>query len=162
MAFVGARFFMVVTFIDSGNNTSHMRIQLDVADMAAALTAAAADIGSIAAVTKSFITRYTIERQFDNDGSRTPAGEVEEKALLTMLLAGAGNRLASVHIPAPVDTIFVGAAGTRKYNDLDTSDGTLLAFADHYNTGDDFFLSDGEHAQAVVDGKRIHRGSTRG
>lgn len=162
MAFAGDRFFMSCSFIDAGNNTTRTRLQLDVATMADALTAAAAVAPDLAACSKAYMVGYTVEREFLNGDVRTPAGEVEEKALITLALSGVGSRKAAYTIPAPVDTLFAGAAGTDAYNVIDPGDATLTAFTDHFNTGNELFISDGEHTTEVIKGKRIHRSSSRG
>lgn len=163
MAFAtSGRFFMSLTYIDQGNNLSKVEVEIDAADIAAAETIAANDINDFVNMTKAYIQSYTVREEFVNGAARTPAGEVEEKAVITLQLVTPLKK-AILTVPAPVDAAF-GASGTSAYNDVIPTQTLVQALAGDFVS--DFFISDGEHAAVtpgcVLKGKRTHRSSSRG
>jgi len=160
-----ARFFASVTFLDAGNNQSVMEVEVRAANITAAEGIMAAQIADFVAVSDAYIVSYAVREQFVNDAVRTPAGEIEEKAVITLNLATAPKKAVLV-IPAPKATIFAGAPGTNAYNDVDPADAAVVALiADYVETAGVFYLSDGESAadtNTFIKGKRTHRASGRG
>jgi hypothetical protein len=164
MAFASSgKFFLRMTYEDSGNNLSKTEVQIDAADIAAAEVLAAANINDFVNTTKAYIKSYSVSEEFTNGAARTPGGEVEEKAVITLQLTDITKK-AILTIPAPVDTLFSGVAGTDGWNRIDTADSLVQALAGDFVS--DFFISDGEHIAAtpgsVLKGKRTHRSSSRG
>lgn len=157
------RHFASITFEDQGNNLSRMEVEVGGADISAAEAIVAANIADFVAVTKSYIVGYSVREEFVNGAARTPAGEVEEKAVLTLALATAPKKAVLV-IPAPVDAIF-GASGTSDFNRVVTSNTLVQALAGDFLAGG-FMISDGENIAAlpgaVLKGVRTHRSSGRG
>jgi len=155
---------MEITFIDQGDNLSHMTIGVRGADIAAAETNAAANINDIIALTDAYVLSYSVREKFLNGAARTPAGEVEEKAVLTLQLATAGKKAVFV-IPAPKDTLFVAASGPN-FNVVDGADSAIVAIVgDFADTGGSFYISDGETVAdtgGFIKGRRTHRASSRG
>jgi hypothetical protein len=164
MAFNSAGFEATVSFLDRGDNLTHMRFGVDGADIAAAEVIIAANIADIVAVTKAYVVGYSIAEKFTNDAARTKSanGEIEEKAVITVNLETAPKK-AILTIPAPVDTIFAGADGDL-WNTVDGADSLLVAFLGDFASGG-FQLSDGEHVPSTgffVKGRRTHRSSSKG
>jgi len=159
------RFFASVVFLDAGNNQSTMDIEVRAANITAAEGVMAAQIADLVAVTEAYIVSYAVREQFVNDAVRVPAGEVEEKAVITLNLATAPKK-GVVVIPAPAPGIFAGAPGTNAYNDVDPNDAAVIALvADYVTTAGVFYLSDGESAadaNTFIKGRRTHRSSSRG
>lgn len=165
MAFTSAGFEAEITYIDSGNNLSKQTIGVRGADIDAAETNMAAQINDFIACTDAFVQSYTVREKFVNGATRVPAGEVEEKAVVTVNLSTLPKK-AILTIPAPKATMFAGAAGTDGYNQVQITTGPLAALlGDFLLTGGSFFISDGESladTNYFVKGRRTHRASGRG
>lgn len=161
MAYTGGTFMLEVSVIDAGNNISTLHAQIDAADMAAALTIAAADINDFQNVTDAYVQSYAVREVFLNGATRTPAGNNRIKAVITVALETAPKK-AIITVPAPKDTLFVGAPGTKKYDDVDVADSLVVALCGNFVS--DLFISDGEHvtsaSPSILDGKRASRSST--
>jgi len=164
MAFTGGRFFCEMTWIDSGNNTSRTTFEVAGADISAAETNAGNIVPDFIAMSDAYCVSYSVREQFSNGALRSPAGEVEEKAVITVNLATAPKK-GLLTIPAPKDTIFAGAAGTDNYNNVDGADSLVTTLIGDFQTGGGGLLSDGELVAAsgpFVKGRRTHRNSSRG
>jgi len=157
------RYFASITFEDQGSDLSRMDVEVGGADIAAAEAIVAANIADFVAITKAYIVGYAVREEFTNGAARTPAGQVEEKAVLTLALSTAPKK-AIFTIPAPVDSIF-GASGTTDFNHVTTSNALVQALVGDFTAGG-FKLSDGENVgtlpAAVLRGVRTHRSSGRG
>jgi transcription elongation factor Elf1 len=162
MAFPSNGFAASITFLDAGNKRSVIQVGVAGADIAAAEAIVAANINDYVNVTDAYVESYAVREVFLNDAARTPAGEVEMKASITVNLTTPGKR-GLISIPAPKATLF-GAIGTENYDIVDSADALVIALIGDFESGG-FSLSDGENvpaANAFVKGRRVHRSSSFG
>lgn len=163
MAFTGGRFFCEITWIDQGNNISHTTFECAGADIGEAETNAGNIVPDFVAVSDAYVVSYAVREVFSNDAIRVPAGQVEEKAVLTLALATAPKK-AILTVPAPKDTIFLGASGDA-YNQVDGTDSLVSTLVGDFQAAGGGLISDGElvaSSGGFVKGRRTHRASSRG
>lgn len=166
MALVSAGFKLTVTLVDSGNDTSTKNYDLQSATFAEAQTDAATILAALNAVTNAVVRSYSLSEKFEEDAFNFPAlTEIENQAEIVVRLATL-NKTATIYIPAPIPTMFVGANGDS-YNIVDATNAPMLAYLALFNAGAEAYLSDGETISPTVaerfkSGKRIHRGSRNG
>jgi hypothetical protein len=163
MALVSNGFWLVVTLRDNGGNETTKTYQMVAADADTAATDAATVITALNAVTDAVIVSYFTYERFIEDAFAYPGDgvQVENLALLDFDLVDHPEKTATVTIPAPNIGIFVASSGSGA-NVVDTSDAALIAFRDLFRTGGQLLISDGEVAESLVRGRRIHRKSLRG
>lgn len=163
MALTSVGFFLSVQLVDGGDNTSVLRYELTAADYATAVTDTAIVLAALQAVTDGVVRKYSINHVYGEAAFSFPAAtvQVENKASITVLLEGNDNKKANIKIPAPVIGIFVDTTGGGS-NVVDLSDAALLAYFALFQTGNECLLSDGEVADSMVSGKRIHAKSNFG
>lgn len=146
MALVTAGFELSVTVVDQGNTPSVLTYDLRGADAATAATQTATVLAALDPRTKSAIAGYRLTEVFVEDALTLPTDGANnaEKASVSVLLSGAGKKLANVKIPAPADSLFAAATG-RGYNTVLES--AITPYLDLYKvTGGVANLSDGEQA----------------
>jgi hypothetical protein len=155
--------YLSVTLLDNGGNVTTLQYALRSADATAAATDSAAVIAALNAVTDSAISDYYIKNRWSEDTLAYPAAGVENenKASITCLLSGAGNKKANLKIPAPVIGLFTASSGGGA-NVVDMSDAALVTYTDLFRTGNECTISDGEDLSAAVSGKRISAKSNFG
>lgn len=163
MALVQEGFRLVVSIADTGFNITTRSYQLRGTTSALATADAAALLPTLIAVTDGAIVAYQIVETFTENAVVLPTGgrKITDQALVTVNIAGFGNKKASFNIPVPKDTIFVAAIGTNR-DVVDLSDTALIAFSDQFKTTGSAFISDGESLNNMFAGKRISRGSRTG
>jgi len=166
MAMVGQRFGMTISFVDSGGNqvTREYMMAGAVATYTDAAAAAAAMYPIVNALTGATIPQYRVFQVFEDNAFVLPADagvQVENQASLTFLLAGSGSKKGNLNVPAPVSGIFVGTSGPN-LNIVDVADAAVVAFADQFLGAGDFRLSDGEASARILNGKRVHKRSSKG
>lgn len=166
MAMVGQRFGMTISFVDNGGNqvTREYMMSGTVATYTDAAAAAAAMYPVINALTGATIPQYRVFQVFEDNAFVLPADmgvQVENQASLTYLLAGNGSKKANLNIPAPVSGIFVSTSGPNA-NIVDIADAAVTAFTDMFLGAGDFRLSDGEAAARILQGRRVHKRSSKG
>jgi len=156
MALVSMGWFLSATLVDNGANVTTLQFALRSADATEAATDSAAVIAALDAVTDSVISDYYIKNRYSENALAYPAAgiENENKASITALLAGAGNKKANIKIPAPVIGLFTAASGGGA-NVVDLSDADLVTYTDLFRSGNECYISDGEDLSALVSGKRI-------
>ena len=167
MAFAGDLWFVHITFVDAGLNTTRKRVQLIATTDAEAAASAASVVSRFVALTTAYIVGYTVEHELLNDAAGYPpvVGEISDRLLLTVGLTDVPKK-ASLEVPSPVAAAF-GAAGTEAFNIALSSYAATLALINDFNAGQSAYLSDGENtlntsAGGFVAGRRIHRASTNG
>lgn len=164
MAFVSGGFWFNVSLMDSGANVTTKTYQLQATDATEAATAAAAILAALAGVTSAEITTYQWYEKMVEDNVAYPSTgvQVEDLALLEFTIDGNPTKKATHTIPAPNPSIFTAATGPGA-NVLDTADTAVQAYeALFVPTTGSAFISDGELADIIVQGRRIHRKSRRG
>jgi hypothetical protein len=166
MALSGLQFGMTVSFVDNGGNqvTREYMMKTEIATYVDAAAAAADMIPLVDALTGAKISQYRVFQVFQETAFTLPvdAGvQVEDRATLTFMLAGAGSKKAAINIPAPVIGVFVASSGPNA-NVVDTNDAAVMAFADQFLGASNFRLSDGEATTRLLAGHRTHSRSNRG
>lgn len=166
MAFVGSYFGATYSFVDSGANqvTREYNMKPEVATYDDAAAAAVAMQPIVDALSGATMPKFRVWRDYVNNAFVLPgdAGvQVENQASLTYLLQAVGSKKANLNIPAPVIGIFVGSSGPNS-NVIDVDDLAVIAFSDQFLAAGNFRLSDGEWIQRILNGKRIHKRSSRG
>lgn len=166
MAMVGQRFGMTISFVDNGGNqvTREYMMSGTVTTYTDAAAAAAAMYPLVNALTGATIPQYRVFQVFQDNAFVLPgdAGvQVENQASFTFLLAGEGSKKGNLNIPAPVSGIFVGTSGPNA-NIVDIDDVAVDEWADQFLGAGDFRLSDGEASARLLNGKRVHKRSSKG
>lgn len=163
MALTEQGWFLFVTLRDNGGNDTTKTYQLAAADALEADTAAAAVISALNAVTDAVIVSYGYYAKMVEDAFAYPGEgvQIENLAQLNFTLVDRPNVTITHTIPAPNIGIFVASSGAGA-NIVDTGDSALVAYRDLFRTGGNVLISDGEVADSLVSGKRIHRKSRRG
>lgn len=162
MALVSQGFFLTVSLVDGGANTTSKTFELTAATLAAAVTDAATILSRLAAVTQADISGYNIGERFVEDAVVLTAGvQIENRARVTGYIEGAGLKKANIDIPAPVDGIMQGTTGSAA-NTVDLADGALTAYLSTFQAGGLATISDGEVLGTLISGKRIHVKSLKG
>lgn len=165
MALSAGLFGMTVTFVDNGGNTAVREYMMKslIATYDAAATAAAAMIPILDALTSAKIAQYRVFNTFEESAFTLPPSgvQVEDRASLTFLLAGMGNKKANLNLPAPIPGMFVDISGPNA-NVVNTTYAPLGDFVDQFIGAGDFRISDGEAALRILSGHRVHSKSSRG
>lgn len=163
MALVSTGFWAVIALVDNGGNVTRKTYHLRAADFTAATTDTGDILDALAAVTDSVIEGYQIEQRFSNDAFSYPAIGVqnENQALLDIAVADNFNKTATLTIPAPKATLFVGTAGPTA-NVVDVTDPLILAYVDVFKATGQAYISDGEDADFIKSGRRIHKKNNKG
>jgi len=164
--------FYEATFllVDKGNNsttrTYRLRAVDDDGDISALITALQDMATDLAAVSDAAIKKASLTAVYvDGTGFAIPTvGEVENNARITAQIYGDPLDSATIEIPAPKDTIFVGAAGTTNYNVVDFADPALTGFLGNFvGASSAWLVSDGESISLNgAKGKRVHHRSSKG
>lgn len=158
MALVQVGFRVVVSMMDGGGQITTRSYESNEALYADAVTAGAALVAALAAITDATITGYQIQTVFSEDAlAGFPAATVqnENQALLVYQMEGLPLHRASQSIPAPTIGIFAGVTGPNS-NIVDTADADLMTWRALFLGSGSFYLSDGESAELLEGGHRRH------
>lgn len=166
MAFVGSYFGATYSFVDNGANqvTRDYTMKPEIATFADAGAAAVAMQPILDALSGSTMPKYRVYQEFVNNAFVLPADagvQNENQASLTFLLQAVGAKKANLNIPAPIIGLFVGSSGPNA-NIIDVEDPAVVAFAEQFIASADWRLSDGEWIQRLLNGKRVHKRSSKG
>lgn len=163
MALTSNGWWLSVTLVDNNNNETTKRYQMVAAVAEDAATDSAIVLAALDAVTDAVIRSYHVYEEFVEGSFSFPAAgvEIQNQAALNFDLVGHPEKTATVKIPAPVIGIFVASSGSGA-KVVDTSDAALIAFRDLFRTGGQLYLSDGEVANTLVAGRRMHSASRNG
>ncbi len=163
MVLASQGWFLSVTLVDNGANVTTLQFALRSADATTAATDSSAIVLALGDITDSVISDYYIKHKYSETVLVYPAAGVENenKASITVLLAGAGNKKANIKIPAPVIGVFTAASGGGA-NTVDMSDVDLVTYLDLFKAGAECYISDGEDLVSGVSGKRISAKSNYG
>lgn len=163
MAFVSGGFWLSVTLMDSGANLTTKTYQLKSADETEAAADSATILAALGAVTSAEITTYQwYQKMVENNVTYPSTGvQIEDLALLEFTIDGNPTKKATHTIPAPNPTIFTAATGPGA-NVVDTGDSAMVTYEGLFVSAGPAYISDGEVADIIVQGRRIHRKSRRG
>jgi len=166
MALVSDGWELSVGLVDNGRKPIQKRYQLRAEDATEAAAAATAILGDLNGVTDLAISGYRLTEVFIEDALTIPTAlnaQAENIAKIVVQLATSPLKKATLEIPGPADTLFVGAAGTANYDVVDTADALLAAYVEEFESTGSVYLSDGEDAattNAIISGRRVHRRTT--
>jgi len=171
MALVAQGFTLTIGLIDSGENKTTRTFEMTATTAAQAQTDAAAIVPLFAALTRCVITGYNVSIRYVEDALALPAAgiQVENTAEVLLNIEGSATKKAPINIPDPVVTggngngMWLAATGPNS-NVVDTGFAALVAFVASFGTlGDNTLLiSDGEHANGISRGFRVHKKSRKG
>lgn len=163
MVLASQGWFLAVTLLDNGGNVSTLQFALREPLEPGAAADAAAVVLALGALTNAVISDWYLKHKYSETVLVYPGEGVENenKASITVLLAGAGNKKANLKIPAPVIGLFSAASGGGA-NTVDMSDADLLTYLDLFKDGAECYISDGEDLVSGVSGKRISAKSNYG
>jgi hypothetical protein len=165
MAFVTTGFGVTVSFTDAGANQVTRDYECDstVVDIAGAVTATGEILPDIIALGDAAIPKYRIYMEVTNDAFALPAStvQIENTASLTLLLADLGSEKGNLNFPAPKIGAFVSSVGPQQ-NIINTGTAIVTDFTNNFTSAGKFSLSDGEKAAGLLNGKRVHKKSSRG
>lgn len=163
MAFVSGGFWSSVSLADNGGNVTVKTYELDAADAAEAATNHAAVLTALGNVTDArVIGHFWYEKMVQDTPTLPGAGvQIEDQALLTFEIAGNPLKSATHTIPAPKIGIFNAVSGSGA-NVVDLANAAVIAYRSLFQSAGECFISDGEKAQVLKAGKRIHRRSRSG
>jgi len=163
MAYVSGGYWFEVELVDNGGDVTKKRYAMTATTDEGAATDAAAILAAIQGVTDLATKAYHWFKLFVNDAFSFPASgvELQNQALLDMSIAGEPTKTATLTIPGPKATIFVGSAGPSA-EVVDPADAAVIAFVALFQADNELTLSDGEVAGGLIKGRRIHRQSRSG
>lgn len=155
VAGAGSGFSLSVTLTDNSGNQSTLTYALTSADYATAQADSATILNALAAVTDATISGYAISIRYYEDAFAYPGAGVENeiRARITGQLVGSTKK-ATLEIPAPNNDIFLGDSGESN-NIVDVTDLTVLAYCALFDTGGYAFISDGEHLDFPIRGRKV-------
>lgn len=165
MAFVTKGYGVTVSYTDAGANQVTRDYECDstVVDMDGAVAAAGEILPDIIALTDATLPKYRIYQEVVDDAWALPAAtvQIENTASMTLLLADLGSEKANLNMPAPKIGAFVSSIGPQQ-NILNTTAAIVTNFTNNFTAAGKFSLSDGEKASGILNGKRVHKKSSRG
>lgn len=165
MAWLAATFGCTVSFMDGGSNVTSREYMMDesVTTFDDAAVAALAIIADIIATTDAALPTYRVFQTFNEGSLVIPAStvQIENCASLTVLLTAAGNKKANLNIPAPKIGLFVGTTGPQA-NIVNMGVAAVTDFLANFTVAGEFTVSDGEEIARGLNGKRVHKKSSKG
>lgn len=165
MALVSSGFWLSVTLVDNGANQTTLSWQanpLTVTDLVTAEAARDSLLEDLIQITDARVsgTRLSVV-QYEDELTYPPAGvENENKASVTYLIQDS-NKRGNFKVPAPVQDIFVNTAGPSA-NVVDVTENIVTTYADNFRSVGGWLVSDGEHLQTLLKGKRISSKNNNG
>lgn len=165
MAFVVTGYGTTITYVDAGVNPAPREYNCDstVTDMDGAIAAVGALLPDVIAFTDAGIPKYRIWMEVTNDAFTLPAStvQVENTASMTVLLAALGSEKGNLNMPAPKIGAFVAPLGPQQ-NIVNTTATIVTDLIANFTSAGKFSISDGEKASGILNGKRVHKKSSRG
>lgn len=165
MAFAAGRFGLTVSYMDNGANVVVRDYFMDetITDYPGAVAAAGDILTDIIAATDAALPQYRVFQVFEEQALVIPGSgvQVENTASMTMLLVAAGSKKGNVNLPAPKAGVFVSTSGPQA-NQVNTTATVVTNFVDNFIAAGKFVISDGEKVARILEGKRVHKKSTRG
>jgi hypothetical protein len=161
MAFVAAEpaFKGFLTAVDNGGETTTKYYDLVAANAADAVTAMGTVLSAFQAVSDCVVKSYGVTQTLVNDALTLPAitVQIENQAVVTCGIEDQPLKFATIAIPSPKATLFVGSSGPLA-NEVDIAEAVLVTYAGLFSSGDGVAtISDGEFLGTIISGKRVHR-----
>lgn len=163
MALVSNGWWLTIGLVDNGGNKTVRNYQLNSVTPVEAETDSGTIIAALAGVSDAVIVSRSTYQRFVEDALVFPASgvELENQALLNFNIVDHPEKAWTTTIPAPKPAIFMAASGPPA-NIVDVADAQVIAYAALFKAGGVALVSDGEIADTLIGGKRIHRQSSRG
>jgi len=163
MALVSNGWWLTVGLVDNGGNKTVRNYQLNSVTAVEAETDSASVIGALTAVTDAVVVSRSTYQRFVEDALTFPVSgvELENMALLNFNIVDHPEKAWTTTIPAPKPAIFMATSGAPA-NIVDVADAAVIAYAALFKTGGVALVSDGETADVLIGGRRIHRASSHG
>lgn len=165
MAITSVGWRVTVQFLDKGENTTTMLFDLTSADSDEADTDIAAILAAYANVGSMLVTGYHKSEVFEETGAlvipTAADAQAEVDAKISVYIAGAGSKKATVRIPAPTAANVMVSTVGKNSNIVDMSAAGVIAWLGLFQTGGVATISDGETAGAGIEGIRVTK-SKRG
>jgi len=163
MAMVSNGWWLTITLMDNGGNKTNRNFQLNSLTAVEAATDTGTIVAALSAVSDAVVVSQSTYERFVNDDVTYPASgvEVENQALLNFNLVDHPEKAWTHMIPAPKPAIFMATSGAAA-NIVDITDAAVIAYAALFKTGGQVLVSDGEVADQLIGGRRVHRASSHG
>lgn len=171
MALTQQGFWLTIEMRDSGDNRTSKSFQMTAATAGDAETDATAVVALWNAITDAEILGYTVSNRFVEDAPSIPSAgvHIENVAEVLLQIEGSATKRAILAVPAPAVAVsgsnyfFTGQTGENS-NIVNTAYAPLVAFVASFASlgNNTLLISDGEHADGIVKGRRVHRKSRRG
>jgi hypothetical protein len=133
------------------------RFILQATDETEAAAAAATILTALGNVSAGKIIGYSISHEYVEDNYTRPTDEDAEwgeAAVISGKLLDRPLQSWSQKIPFPKIGLFVASAGKNR-DVIDITDAAVVAFANLFHSGNQAFVSDGEFAETLEDGRRL-------
>lgn len=150
MALAHEKFTLTVKLLDVGRKSTSKEYDLIAEDAEEAATAADALLSDLNGVTDLTITGYSINDVWADSAAVAPTILTAKRTNvleLVVQLSSSPLKTARLKIPGPLDSLFVGVAGTANYNVAKLDAALLLAYTDNFRAGatPTATISDGEN-----------------
>jgi len=155
--------WVTIGLVDNGGNKTTRNYQLNSVTPVEAATDTGTIVTALGGVSDAVIVSQSTYERFVNDAVVYPASgvELENLAMLSFNIVDHPEKAWTTSIPAPKPAIFMATSGAAA-NIVDVGDAAVVAYAALFKTGGVAFVSDGEVADVLTGGKRIHRASSYG
>ncbi len=161
MALVSFGWQLDLTLVDAANKKFYRVLNFEAADAAEAATRVGNHLTALAGVSGMAVAGYRYGEKMLETALAFPAGvEGENQAELVFSVVGHPTKTATITIPGALDGAFIAATGPNR-DELDIADVGVIGYKNQFTSGV-FTISDGETADALLKGKRIHVKSRRG
>jgi hypothetical protein len=154
MALVDQGYEVSVMLQDLQGDTITKTYELQAATEALALTAIGTILTALDINSNCAILGYNLLRKTRESAPAFGTGDGSVKARLSARKTN--GEVASVDIPAPVESIFTAASGPGN-NIVDMTNVNIIAYLDLFESGNQAFISDGEFLADAsgIDGQRV-------
>jgi len=145
MALTSQGFRGSVVLADNGGDKSTLNYVLTAATVGDAITAMGAIVAALGPITNAVVVGYSVREVWEEETVTLPADGVqnEVKAIISARIDAAGEKFATLRIPAPSIGIFAGTSGEAadRIDGADSDLGTYLAL---FGSAGVATVSDGE------------------
>ena len=159
MAIVAAPVPKSLTVQVGSNNGSSMPVtyKLRATAWATVITDTTDILTALNAVTAGKVKGYTLSSRAVEDAYTIPTAlqaGYNETATVVVSLEGDPTKTATIRIPMPEDTLFLGAVGTPNYDVIDIGATEIQNYVGLFTEEGPCYISDGESADLILSGRR--------
>jgi hypothetical protein len=130
---------------------------LQATDETEAEAAVTAILAALANVSAGKVVSYGLVHQYEEDNYTRPTSEDAEwgeVAVISGKILDKPLKPWSVQIPFPLIGLFLASAGKNR-DVIDITDVAVIAYKNLFGTGNQAFVSDGEYAETLDEGRRL-------